>query len=48
MSELAGTAEQNAAATEQMAATLREAARTVVELGQAAEHLHDRVARFKV
>jgi len=46
--ELLGIAEQNAAATEQMAATIRETTRTVGELGRAAEQLDELVARFKV
>ena len=48
MGELQGIAEQNAAATEQMAATIRETTRTVSDLSQAAERLNAIVARFRV
>ena len=48
MAELTGTAEQNAAATEEMAATIRTTTRTVDGLSQAAENLSALVSRFKV
>jgi methyl-accepting chemotaxis protein len=48
MGELTGIAEQNAAATEEMAATIRTATRTVEDLGRAAENLSALVSRFKV
>ena len=48
MDGLSRIAEQNAAATEEMAATLRETARTVQDLTQAAEGLHALVGRFRV
>lgn len=48
MDALLGIAEQNAAATEQMAATIRETTRTVNHLSRAAEELSVLVSRFKV
>jgi methyl-accepting chemotaxis protein len=48
MGDLLSIAEQNAAATEEMAATLRETKRTVNDLSQAAEHLNSMMSRFKV
>jgi methyl-accepting chemotaxis protein len=48
MGELSGIAEQNAAATEQMAATIRNTTRTVDDLSKAAENLSNLVSRFKV
>jgi methyl-accepting chemotaxis protein len=48
MVDLTGIAEQNAAATEEMAATIRETSRTVDYLSKAAESLNALVARFKV
>jgi len=48
MAELTGTAEQNAAATEEMAATIRTTTRTVDGLSQAAANLSALVSRFKV
>jgi len=48
MGELTGIAEQNAAATEQMAATIRETTRTVDALSKVAESLKALVSRFKV
>lgn len=48
MGALQGIAEQNAAATEQMAATIRETTRTVNTLSQAAERLNDLVFHFKI
>jgi len=48
MGELSSIAEQNAAATEEMAATIRETTRTVNDLSQGAEHLSALVSRFKV
>ena len=47
MGELSDIAEQNAAATEEMAATIREASRTAEALGKAAENLNHLVSRFK-
>jgi methyl-accepting chemotaxis protein len=48
MSSLSSIAEGNAAATEEMAATIRETTRTVNELSQLAETLSNLVSRFKV
>jgi methyl-accepting chemotaxis protein len=48
MASLSSTAEGNAAATEEMAATIRETTRTVGELSSLAESLNSLVARFKV
>jgi methyl-accepting chemotaxis protein len=48
MADLSNIAEQNAAATEEMAATIRETSRTVDDLTRAAEQLDALVARFKV
>jgi methyl-accepting chemotaxis protein len=48
MTSLADIAEGNAAATEQMAATIRETTRTVDELSRLAESLNSLVSRFKV
>ncbi|MDR3672903.1 MAG: methyl-accepting chemotaxis protein [Holophaga sp.] len=48
MSSLSSIAEGNAAATEQMAATLRETTRTVNELSTLAESLNNLVSRFKI
>ena len=48
MGELTGIAEQNAAATEEMAATIRTTTRTVDDLSRAAESLDTLVSRFKV
>jgi methyl-accepting chemotaxis protein len=48
MGDLAGIAENNAAATEEMAATIRETTRTVDELSHLAENLNNLVSRFKV
>jgi methyl-accepting chemotaxis protein len=48
MNDLSGIAEQNAAATEQMAANIRETTQTVQELSRLAENLNALVARFKV
>jgi methyl-accepting chemotaxis protein len=48
MGGLSGIAEQNAAATEEMAATIRETTRTVDDLSHAAENLSALVSRFKV
>ncbi len=48
MDDLSRIAEQNAAATEEMAATLRETARTVDDLTLAAERLNALVSRFRV
>ncbi len=48
MGGLSSIAEQNAAATEEMAATIRETTRTVNDLSQAAEQLSALVSRFKM
>jgi len=48
MGNLSGIAEQNATATEEMAATIRETTRTVDDLSRAAENLSALVSRFKV
>jgi len=48
MSSLSSIAEGNAAATEEMAATIRETTRTVNELSNLAETLNHLVSRFKV
>jgi methyl-accepting chemotaxis protein len=48
MTSLSGIAEGNAAATEEMAATIRETTRTVDDLSQLAERLHGLVSRFKI
>jgi len=48
MASLSSIAENNAAATEEMAATLRETTRTVNELSTLAESLNHLVSRFKV
>jgi len=48
MGALSTTAEGNAAATEEMAATIRETTRTVNELSELAETLNHLVSRFKV
>ena len=48
MGSLSNIAEGNAAATEQMAATIRETTRTVNELSNLAENLNNLVSRFKV
>jgi methyl-accepting chemotaxis protein len=48
MGSLAGIAEGNAGATEQMAATIRETTRTVDDLSLQAEKLNTLVSRFKV
>ena len=48
MGSLATIAEGNAAATEQMAATIRETTRTVNDLSQLAENLNHLVARFHI
>jgi methyl-accepting chemotaxis protein len=48
MGDLLSIAEQNAAATEEMAATIRETTRTVNDLSEAAEHLNSLMSRFKV
>jgi methyl-accepting chemotaxis protein len=48
MGGLSGIAAQNAAAMEEMAATLRETTRAVEDLSQAAEGLKELVSRFKV
>jgi methyl-accepting chemotaxis protein len=48
MGELSGIAVQNAAATEEMAATIRETSRAVDDLSKAAESLNALVSRFKV
>jgi len=48
MGELSGIAVLNAAAMEQMAATIKETSRTVSDLSGGAEHLSALVARFKV
>ena len=48
MGSLSSIAEGNAAATEQMAATIRETTRTVNELSNLAENLNNLVSRFKV
>ena len=48
MGGLTGIAEQNAAAMEQMAATLRETRRTVEDLSLVAEQLNALASRFKV
>ena len=48
MGSLSSIAEGNAAATEQMAATIRETTRTVNELSNLAESLNHLVSRFKV
>jgi len=48
MGELSGIAEQNAAATEEMAATIHETTRAVDDLTNAAENLNALVSRFKV
>ena len=48
MGSLSSIAEGNAAATEEMAATIRETTRTVNELSNLAENLNQLVSRFKV
>ena len=48
MTSLADIAEGNAAATEEMAATIRETTRTVNELSTLAESLNNLVSRFKI
>ena len=48
MGELSGIASQNAAATEEMAATIRHSTRTVEALSQAAGRLNTLVSRFRV
>ena len=48
MDGLSGIAEQNASATEEMAATIRETIRTVSDLSAAAERLNALVSRFKI
>jgi len=48
MDDLSGIATQNAAATEEMAATIRSTTGTVDELSRAAEGLNALVSRFKV
>jgi methyl-accepting chemotaxis protein len=48
MASLSGIAEGNAAATEEMAATIRETTRTVNELSGLAENLNHLVSRFRV
>ena len=48
MSELTSIAEQNAAATEEMAATIRETTRTVDDLAAPAVELRQLVTRFKL
>ena len=48
MGDLSGIAEQNAAATEEMAATIHETTRAVDDLTNAAENLNALVSRFKV
>jgi len=48
MTSLADIAEGNAAATEEMAATIRETTRTVNELSTLAENLNHLVSRFKI
>ena len=48
MASLSSIAEGNAAATEEMAATIRETTRTVNELSTLAENLNHLVSRFKV
>ena len=48
MGSLSSIAENNAAATEEMAATIRETTRTVNELSDLAENLNQLVSRFKV
>ncbi|BDU77064.1 methyl-accepting chemotaxis protein [Mesoterricola sediminis] len=48
MGSLSSIAEGNAAATEEMAATIRETTRTVNELSHLAETLNNLVSRFKV
>jgi methyl-accepting chemotaxis protein len=48
MGELSNIAEQNAAATEEMACTIRETTHTVDELSKLAENLNALVSRFKV
>jgi len=48
MTSLADIAEGNAAATEEMAATIRETTRTVNELSNLAENLNSLVSRFKI
>jgi len=48
MSSLSNIADGNAAATEQMAATIRETTRTVDELSKMAESLNSLVSRFKI
>jgi methyl-accepting chemotaxis protein len=48
MASLSSIAENNAAATEEMAATIRETTRTVNELSSLAESLNNLVSRFKV
>ena len=48
MGDLSGIAQQNAAATEEMAATIRETTRTVDDLSHAAENLNALVTRFRV
>jgi len=48
MAELAGIAEGNASATEQMAATIRETTNTVDDLSIQAENLSYLVSRFKI
>ena len=48
MADLAGIAEKNAAATEEMSATLHGTTRTVEVLNQTAERLNALVSRFKV
>lgn len=48
MSNLSSIAEQNAAAMEEMAATIRETTRTVDDLSHQAEQLNQLVSRFKI
>jgi methyl-accepting chemotaxis protein len=48
MANLSSIAEGNAAATEEMAATIRETTRTVDELSNLAENLNHLVSRFKI
>jgi len=48
MGDLSSIAEQNATATEEMAATIHETTRAVDDLTNAAESLHALVSRFKV
>jgi len=47
MGDLAGIAEGNAGATEEMAATIRETTRTVTDLARLAENLNSLVSRFR-